>query len=207
MRLLAAMEATWPPARRWREGPWTLRDGAGGGKRVSAATLEGAPDGSFPPLVMIRPGEEALDAALAHYAAVDPTLIYTAPVAALAGAGVDATWPPPPGALAIWAAGGIGPARVAVMERARGAALIVPGGAAFVAVDGDVAMIHAVEVAPESRRRGLGLGLLAGAAEWAGRQGARDLALAVTRANRPARALYERAGMVRAGHYHYRERR
>ncbi|WP_136683324.1 GNAT family N-acetyltransferase [Falsirhodobacter xinxiangensis] len=206
MRLLAAMEATWPPARRWREGPWTLRDGAGGGKRVSAATLDGDVDGSFPALVMIRPDEEALDAALAAYAIVDPTLIYTAPVAVLTGAAVEAAWPPSPEALAIWAAGGIGPARVAVMERARGAALTVPGGAAFVAVDGDIAMIHAVEVAPDARRQGLGLRLLQGAAEWAGRQGARDLALAVTRANQPARTLYEKAGMVQASHYHYRER-
>jgi N-acetylglutamate synthase len=35
------LEATWPPAARHRAGPWVLRDGAGGGKRVSAATAEG----------------------------------------------------------------------------------------------------------------------------------------------------------------------
>jgi N-acetylglutamate synthase len=36
-----AMEATWPPAATTRLGPWLLRDGKGGGKRVSAATLAG----------------------------------------------------------------------------------------------------------------------------------------------------------------------
>jgi len=34
--LARVMEETWPPAARWRLGPFTLRDGAGGGKRVSA---------------------------------------------------------------------------------------------------------------------------------------------------------------------------
>ena len=37
--LEAALEATWPPARAWTVGPWRIRDGAGGGKRVSAATI------------------------------------------------------------------------------------------------------------------------------------------------------------------------
>ena len=36
--LAAVMEATWPAARVWREGPFLCRDGAGGGKRVSAAS-------------------------------------------------------------------------------------------------------------------------------------------------------------------------
>ena len=38
--LYATLEATWPPAARRRVGPWTIRDGQGGGKRVSAATAE-----------------------------------------------------------------------------------------------------------------------------------------------------------------------
>ena len=37
-RLAAVMEATWPPQHSHRLGPWTIRDGAGGGKRVSAAS-------------------------------------------------------------------------------------------------------------------------------------------------------------------------
>ena len=35
---VAAMEATWPAASRRQVGPFVIRDGQGGGKRVSAAT-------------------------------------------------------------------------------------------------------------------------------------------------------------------------
>ena len=33
---------TWPAASEQRVGPWTIRDGQGGGQRVSAATADGA---------------------------------------------------------------------------------------------------------------------------------------------------------------------
>ena len=38
--LAEVMEATWPPAKRQPCGPFLLREGEGGGKRVSAATVE-----------------------------------------------------------------------------------------------------------------------------------------------------------------------
>ena len=76
--LYAVTEATWPPAERTPAGPWMLRNGAGGGKRVSAATAEGdwheedlaAAETAMrmlgqDALFMIREGDEALDAALA----------------------------------------------------------------------------------------------------------------------------------------------
>jgi len=37
---MAALAATWPAARVWQQDGWTLRDGAGGGKRVSAASAD-----------------------------------------------------------------------------------------------------------------------------------------------------------------------
>ncbi len=37
--LYDVIEATWPPASLTEVGPFTIRDGAGGGKRVSAATI------------------------------------------------------------------------------------------------------------------------------------------------------------------------
>ena len=40
--LAQVMEATWPAASVVRLGPWAIRDGKGGGKRVSAATAETA---------------------------------------------------------------------------------------------------------------------------------------------------------------------
>ena len=36
--LYSVIEGTWPPASEARVGPWIIRDGQGGGQRVSAAT-------------------------------------------------------------------------------------------------------------------------------------------------------------------------
>lgn len=76
-------------------------------------------------------------------------------------------------------------------------------GAAFVATDGPVAMIHAIEVLPAFRRRGLASWLLRRAAVWGQQNGASRLGLAVSRANRDARALYDRMGFKEAGGYRY----
>ena len=67
-------------------------------------------------------------------------------------------------------------------------------------------MLHAVEIVPDYRRQGAARTMLRGAAHWAQGQGADWLALAVTEANAPARALYERAGMQQVARYHYRQK-
>jgi GNAT superfamily N-acetyltransferase len=223
--LARLMEATWPPARSWPEGPFIFRDGAGGGKRVSAASVAGAwdevdlalvermPD----PLILIRAVDTALDAALAlrGWRVVDPVVAYAAPVARLAAdlppLSVFAHWPPLEIVRAIWDEGGIGPARVAVMERAaeHGTALLArlddrPVGAAFVAHDSGEAMVHALEVRAPYRRQGVGAMLVQAAANWAAAMGAKRLSLVVTRQNTAARALYARLGMEVVGQYHYR---
>jgi len=220
--LARVMEATWPPARVWRQGPFLLRDGAGGGKRVSAAScaddwteadLETLDHG----LMLIRPGDEALDAALETrgWRVVDPVAAYAAPVDQLAAELPPLTdfphWPPLEITRSIWAEGGIGPERVGVMLRAEGPRTAIlarhedrPAGAAFVALAGDQAMIHALEVRQSVRRRGIGTSLLRGAANWAAEAGARDLSLVVTRQNAAACALYTRLGMQVVGQYHYR---
>jgi len=220
--LARVMEATWPPARVWRQGPFLLRDGAGGGKRVSAAScaddwteadLETLNHG----LMLIRPGDEALDAALEArgWRVVDPVAAYAAPVDQLAAELPPLTdfphWPPLEITRSIWAEGGIGPERVGVMLRAEGPRTAIlarhedrPAGAAFVALAGDQAMIHALEVRQSVRRRGIGTSLLRGAANWAAEAGARDLSLVVTRQNAAACALYTRLGMQVVGQYHYR---
>jgi ribosomal protein S18 acetylase RimI-like enzyme len=223
--LARVMEATWPPARAWAEGPFTLRDGAGGGKRVSAASCDGdwteadlaTLDAMDRPLVLIRATDQVLDAALADrgWRIVDPVLAYAAPVLRLAAdlppLAAFPHWPPLAVARAIWDEGGIGPARVAVMERAGGArtALLArdgdrPAGVAFVACHGADAMLHALEVRPPLRRRGVGATLLVAAANWAAAQGADRLSLVVTERNAAARALYARHGMEVVGQYHYR---
>ena len=224
-RLAEVMEATWPPARAWRAGPFTLRDGAGGGKRVSAASGDGAwtqadLDGVMAePLFLIRQGEAALDAALAvrGYKVVDPVVIYAAPVAGLTGEvpplAAFPHWPPLEIARVIWDEGGITADRVAVMGRVLGpkAAVLAragdrSAGVAFVALSGDEAMLHALEVREAYRRQGIGAILLRAAANWAAAEGAARLSLAVTKRNLAARALYARAGMQVVGQYHYRMR-
>jgi GNAT superfamily N-acetyltransferase len=216
----AVTEATWPSARTWRAGALTLRDGAGGGKRVSAATVDGdwSPEDLTAPLFMIRAGEDALDAALdaRGYKVVDPVWVYTAPVdqisqGPLPYATAMACWPPLAIQAELWAQGGIGPERLDVMGRVAGPKTSIlgrtkdqPAGTAFVACHADCAMIHAIEVAPALRRHGVARNMLWAAAHWAQSQGATELSLLVTKANAGANALYASLGMQIVGHYHYR---
>ena len=228
--LRQALEETWPPAVTLRRGGWILRRGDGGGKRVSAATTEAAePDLASleawaaetgePPLVLVRSGEDALDARLAAagFGVIDPVVIHAAPVASLARQtpplSAFALWPPLAVMTEIWAEGGIGPARRRIMERVTAPKTALLGrtedhaaGVAFVAAAEGVAVLHALEVRPAYRRRGTARNLLASAALWAEEQGASQLALAVTRANAPADALYASLGMVPVEHYHYRQK-
>lgn len=229
--VLAALEATWPP-HRWHEAPgWRVAEGAGGGKRVSSgvALTQGAEPAALvaaqralgqPALAMIRPGDDALDTRLAAegWRVVDPTVALAAPVARLAEvpprlAAFEVAWPPLAVQAEIWARGGIGPARIAVMERAAGPKLALlgraddsPAATAYVACHGSLAMVHALEVLPAVRRTGIGRHLMQAAALWAGRQGAEALAVLVTRANAPALALYRGLGMEQVAGYHYRLR-
>jgi GNAT superfamily N-acetyltransferase len=228
-RLMDTMDATWPAAEFRPVGPWLLRRGEGGGQRVSAASTEdqravldpaeqGMRAWHQPPLFRITPDQAELDSRLAGagYAVKDPVVFYAVPVATLAD-GRDETvkvfrvTSPLATVDEIWSHGGIGPGRCAVMTRPAGPCMTLlartddrPVGVAFVAIDNDIAMIHAIEVAPEHRRKGGGAILLHGAASFAAQHGAYWLTLAVTEANAPARGLYEKLGMTPAGHYHYR---
>lgn len=228
--LWSAMEATWPAAQRLRAGPWLVREGQGGGGRVSSITAEdawteadipaaeaAARDFGQPAVFMIRPGDDPLDAALAAlgYAVKDPVLVMTADLAKLPDPDCEFVsfphWPPLAVTRDIWAENGIGAARLAVMARAAApkAALLGrcqdrPAGAAFVALSEGIAMLHALDVANAFRRRGLGRDMVRSAAHWARAAGASQLALLVTKANTPARALYTGMGFTLASAYHYR---
>lgn len=226
--LYAVMDHTWPAAATKRQGPFTLRDGQDGGKRVSAATCEGdwtaadidaAEAAMDEPLFMIRPGNESLDAALGArgYHAVDRTVAYAAPVADLVAELPPLTafphWPPLAVATTLWEEGGIGPRRIAVMDRVAGPKSVIlgrisdrPAGVVFVAKHGPVAMFHALEVGPRFRRHGLGRNLLRACANWAQDEGADTLSLLVTERNTAARELYASVGMGVVGNYHYRRR-
>lgn len=226
MDLFVTLPATWPAAETVKVGPWTLRRGAGGGKRVSAATLDGpfSPFASAeaamrawgqPPLFMIRPGEEVLDEALAAagYAQRDPTVFLTMPTVGPTGGGGGAIRCEAPLAVMreIWATGGVGPARLEVMARCPPPRVWLlgrvgdrPAACAFVGCHGGMAMLHALQIDADFRRQGLGKAMTRAAADWGLTVGATALAVAVTVENVPARALYAGLGFAEAGAYHYR---
>lgn len=211
--LFEAIDATWAPATITHNGPWLIRDGQGGGKRVSAVSacrtpslqdIEGALDW---PLFMIRPQDHQLDAVLAAngYQIIDPVDIFTCTPCARTTA-YRANEHPSQIQTSIWAAGGIGPERLAVMARTSGpkAYLEVANATAFIALHKGIAMTHAVEVAQTARKQGYGGQIMAGALDWAYQHGAQKLALAVTSANKPAQNLYRALNMTIETHYHYR---
>lgn len=231
--LARIMEATWPAAHVANIGPWRIREGQGGGKRVSAATAEHdwtATDISLAEtamtdlgqerLFLIRDGEDRLDQTLADrgYRVVDPVLVYAGSTAELGAHPPDpmavfSHWPPLAICREIWALGGIGPARLAVMERVAGPKTILlarsadrPAGAAFVATAGQTAMLHALEVVPDARRQGSARNMIRAAAAWALTEGADTLSVLVTTANSAARSLYAGLGMDVVGQYHYRQK-
>lgn len=226
---------TWPAAEEIDLGPYRLRRSPGGGQRVSAATaMPGAAELAewFPraeaqmlawgqtPIFQILPDTPGLDALCdgAGYVAHDPVLLYAAPVAVIAGLDVPRLstfthWPPLAIQHDIWAEGGIGRDRVAVMERVRGAKTSIlarrddrPVGTGFAAIHQGVAMLHAVEVRAAERRHGDGRRMMAAAARWAAEAGADHIALAVTEGNVAARSLYAGIGMEPVTRYHYRVR-
>ncbi|MGP6086844.1 GNAT family N-acetyltransferase [Antarctobacter jejuensis] len=230
-RYFDAIDATWPAAAQVRAGPWLLREGRGGGKRVSAATAAGdwreddlsAAERAMrlmgqTPLFMIRPEDGALDTALAArgYGKVDPVQIWSAPIGELTDLRLPrvtafAIWEPLAIMREIWADGGIGPARLRVMNRVKGPKTGLfgrvsdrPAGAGFCAIHDGIAMVHALEILPEHRQKGLGGWMMRCAALWAEQQGATEIALAATSENAAAIALYTGLKMQVVGHYHYR---
>lgn len=230
--LAEVTEATWPPAATHRHGPWLIREGQGGGQRVSATSAIGDwAEADIPtaenamralgqsPLFVLRPSDIALDQALAArgYAHHDPVVAYAAPVADLAATEPAFLtsfphWPPLAVARQIWEQGGIGPARIAVMDRVAGPKTAILGragdraaGIAFTAIHGNVAMLHALETAPDQRRKGCAHNILRAAAIWARNHGADTISLLVTERNAAARALYASLNFTVVGQYHYRK--
>lgn len=229
--LYEVSDATWPAARKWDDGPWTLRDGAGGGKRASATTARGdVTDQDIPKaeaamkamgqrsLFMIREGDDVLDAMLAArgYDLIDEVVLYTAPIGMLTDIPIPPVtcftiWEPLAIMAEIWAKGGIGAARLAVMGRAAVKTGILnrwneqPGGVAFAAVHNGVTMVHAVEVLEHQRKVGVAQWMMRAAAFWGAKQGAQHIAVLCVTANKPANALYTKLGFTRVGTYHYRQ--
>ncbi len=232
--LYAVIDATWPAASQHQLGPWLVRDGQGGGQRVCSTlavapvtvddlpAAENAMQALGQPLIfMIREGETALDKMLeaAGYSIVDPVNLYVTPVSELATQCPPRLttfdiWEPLAIMREIWTRGGIGPRRLAVMERANciktgllGRANNRPAATGYVAIHDRVAMVHALEVLPDHRRAGMGRYMMRQAAFWAMDNGATHMSVLCTQANVAANALYSSLGLTLVGHYHYRNKR
>lgn len=229
-QLYDVSEATWPPARSWQEGPWICRDGAAGGKRVSAASALGpvsdddidlaanAMTGNGQtPLFQIREGEEKLDALLEArgYRRFDESILYTIPIDTLMDKPIPRVtaftiWEPLAIMAEIWAAGGVDPARLEVMGRAKVKTGILtrwnekPAAVGFAAVHKGICMVHAVEVAPPHRQQGVAQWIMRAAAFWGHEKGAAHLSVICVADNLPGNALYHRLGFKEVGRYHYR---
>lgn len=228
--LRAAFQATWPAAEYADAGGFRVGCGLGGGGRVSCAMATGPwteadlheavglhQRWGQRPMFLVFDDDALLIAALKARAFVreSPTVVMEIPVAALTDSPVPmlsafTIWPPLAIQREIWSAGGIGPARQAVMERVSDPHISIMGrvedrvaGTAFAAVHGPVAMVHAIETDPILRRRGVAGRMMRQAAFWAADRGAERLALAVTRANVNALALYERMGFQEVAGYTY----
>ena len=225
------IDATWPAAVFHSHDPWIVREGQGGGKRVSAASAlrsvteddiaiaEAAQrDLGQAQLFLIRPGDEDLDQQLEArgYDVIDPVTIFECPVDALTTTPIPrvkafAIWEPLAIMTEIWDAGGIGAERRAVMNRVScpktglfGRSNDKPAGAGFVAVHESTAMVHALEIGAAYRRQGLGTWMMRVAAFWASEHGASRMTVMCTRQNEPACRLYASLGMTPVGKYHYR---
>jgi GNAT superfamily N-acetyltransferase len=224
------IDQTWPAVDQKAVGGFTLREGQGGGSRVSAATVldsdtvdidaaeQAMLDMGQKRLFMIRPGDEALDAQLETrgYSIVDAVTIYACPAVKLTDLAIPRVtvftiWEPLSIMREIWVAGGIGPERLEIMARVEGPKTGLlsrfndkPGGAGFVGVHDSVAMVHALEIVPFQRKQGLAKWMMRGAAFWALDNGAETLSVMCTKANEGANALYRSLGMDPVSEYHYR---
>ncbi len=226
--LFETIDTTWAPLAFHQYKGWLIREGAGGGQRVSAATA--LPDSQNPnigsaadkmrsmgqnALFMVRNSDDDLDAKLAElgYKIVDPVTILITPTDNLLNTApkqhhsVTALKAPDTTAKAVWGNGGIDQPRLNVMARIKTAKTTISAGnmgVAFAACHKGIAMVHAVEVSKNHRRKGVANALMLGAAHWAKQQECAWLAVLTVRANAPACALYDRLEMKEAAAYHYR---
>lgn len=231
-QLAAALRGSWPAAEARQVGGFSVAlNGGLGGERVNAAYAgsdwaEGDIDavisvqeqhGQRPLFSLADSDAPALEQALRGrgFQAHDPTAILLAPMAALTDLPLPpvttfSIWPAMAIQRSIWQAGGIGPDRQAVMDRAAGPKTSLLGrikdraaGTGFVAISDGIAVLHAVYILPDWRRMGLAEWMIRAAAFWARDHGADQLALQVERANSAALDLYRKLGFAEMGGYRY----
>ena len=229
----AAFEASWPGADHAMAGPIRISHAPDAGDRVNSArpTGPGWTEADIdraidiqagwgqPPLFRLAEGDALGPWLLARgWQAQKPTRLLTAPLSGLTDTPVPrvtafAVWPPLAIQRDLWTETGIGAARQAVMDRVALPKAAILGriedraaGVAFIAADGPCAVLHALEVLPAQRRKGLAGWMIREAAFWARDQGAQTMLLAVTAGNAPAQALYHGLGFTDIGGYSYYSR-
>jgi len=226
-----ASDLCWPPIRKKTVGPWVIREGGGGGRRVSSTT----PIGDYskedillaeremqalgqPNIFQIRNKDEDLDILLKEkgYSLVDKTVIYTGNIVEISGLRVPPVttfnvWPYLSIMKSIWEKGGITDARLSVMRRCNVRKTAILGrienkaaGCAFISQSEGVSIIQSVFVLPQYRRKGLSRYIISEAAKWGVGEGTSYLALMTSKYNRKARNLYDGLGMKMIDTYHYR---
>lgn len=230
-RLYEVCEHTWRPRTSTPVGPFILRDGDGGGKRVSAATVTGPYTDTDlaqieaamvglgqSPLFMIRRGDEGFDEDLTArgYRVVDPVHLLIGGCATIAhqkpkDGMIYHAWPPLAAQCDIWETDGIGAARLRTMDRVEDPKTSImirhndrAAGTCFVAMHDGIAMLHGLVIDNWARRQGLANQIMGAAAHWAQNIGAERISVLVVKSNAPANALYASLGMENVGSYHYR---
>lgn len=228
--MASAFEATWPAARYVEVGGFRLGLAEGAGRRVNSAyaasewqqedidlAIRRSLGEGCAPAFRVMDGDAPLTKALAGrgFRPETPTAIMAAEITTLTDQDIPpvtafAIWPPLAIQRDIWTACGIGPARQQVMQRAVEPKAALLGrthdraaAVGFVAVHQHIGMVHAVETLPDWRRNGMAGWMMRRAAEWAADNGADRLALAVTRGNAAALALYGGLGFAEVAGYAY----
>ncbi|WP_224816719.1 GNAT family N-acetyltransferase [Hasllibacter sp. MH4015] len=235
-RIFPTVAATWPPVSSEVIDGFAVPSPDAGGNRVSAARLADATATGASvdaverveaamqaqgrtPLLQVLDHQGALSDTLDErgYIARDHTDFLLVEAASLARTPPPVTafdiWPPLAIQTEIWEQSGIDAARRAVMARATcpktslfGRINDRPVGAAYIGCHNEIAMLHALEVLREGRRKGLASHMMRMAAKWAADQGALWLCVLVTQQNVTARRLYTSLGMKPVGTYVYREK-
>lgn len=227
----SVIDATWSAPATHVVGPFQVREGQGGGQRVSAATTKSSVsereintaaqamrDLGQAPLFMVRGDQSVFDAQLADlgYDVNDPVVVLEGSIKAPASVppppvSAFPIWPPLHIMRELWEAGGIGPERLAVMDASADPKTAILGraddravGCAFVSIHAGNAMIHALEVIAPFRRKGAARNMVRGAGMWAQNQGATRLSALTARTNTASQGLFTSIGLSPVEHYHYR---
>ena len=226
------IEQTRPAQKYIENGAWRFREGSGGGKRVSAVTLENnnckydiktaedfmSNELKHRPLFLIRETQIELDKELEArgYLIIDQMNIYAAPAKCICNVpppklSTFEIWEPIEIQKDIWRKGGLSSEKLKVMDRVLGHKTSIlmrwenkPAGAAFVATYDYFAMVHALEVTHTMRRKGVAKLAIRKAALWSLTKNAHTLLVLCTKQNVAANRLYTSLKMELVSNFHYR---